>query len=126
MLRPVALDHIVLRVPDVEVALAWYLDVLGLEGVRVEEWRRGEAPFPSARINAETIIDFVRRDDPADAPGGQLDHLCVVVEGDLADLVGDDRVEVLSEPLDLFGARGQGRSIYVRDPAGITVEVRTY
>lgn len=128
MVRPVALDHIVLRVPDVEIALRWYLDVLGLEPVRVEEWRAGEAPFPSARVSGDSIIDFVARDDPVDSEHrGHLDHLCVVVsEGDLDAVMDDDRVEVLSPVMDLYGARGVGRSIYVRDPAGIQVELRTY
>ena len=36
------LDHIVLVSADVERTLAWYSDLLGLEPVRVEEWRRGE------------------------------------------------------------------------------------
>lgn len=128
MVRPVAFDHIVLRVPDVDVALQWYLDVLGLEPVRVEEWRAGDAPFPSARVSADTIIDFVVRDDPVDAQmKGQIDHLCLVVsEGDLEAVLEDDRVEVLSPIMDLYGARGVGRSVYVRDPAGVQVELRTY
>src|SRR5690606_8042172 len=57
-------DHLVLRVADVERSLAWYLGVLGLEPVRVEEWRRGTVPFPSVRIDAGTIIDLLASDRP--------------------------------------------------------------
>ncbi len=41
MARVLGLDHIVLKSPDVERSLAFYQDVLGLQGDRVEEWRRG-------------------------------------------------------------------------------------
>ena len=38
-IRVIGLDHIVLNVADVERSLTFYLDELGLEPVRVEEWR---------------------------------------------------------------------------------------
>ena len=47
-----------LRVADVERSLAFYCDTLGLEGERVEEWRRKEVPFPSVRITPTTIVDL--------------------------------------------------------------------
>ena len=45
----VGFDHLVLKCADVETSLAWYCDQLGLEPVRVEEWRAGLAFFPSVR-----------------------------------------------------------------------------
>ena len=36
------LDHIGLRVRDVELSLSFYTGVLGLESERVKEWRNGE------------------------------------------------------------------------------------
>ena len=54
-----AFDHLVLVCTDVERSLAWYLDELGLAPERVDEWRAGEVPFPSVRINADTIIDLI-------------------------------------------------------------------
>ena len=52
------MDHIVLRVKDVEESLRFYTEVLGMKSERVDQWRAGEIRFPSARINADTIIDF--------------------------------------------------------------------
>ena len=72
----VGLDHIVLTTPDVERALAFYTDVLGLDGVRVEEWRRGDAPFPSVRIDATTLIDLAL----GERSGANLDHLCLRID----------------------------------------------
>src|SRR5690606_39301632 len=76
MARAFALDHIVLVVSDIERSLAWYGRHAGLEGVRVDEWRRGEALFPSLRVDAATIIDLV---PGAPTQRGQLYHIRLVV-----------------------------------------------
>lgn len=119
----VGFDHLVLHCADVETTLAWYVDVIGLEPLRVEEWRRGEVFFPSARVDAGTIIDLI----PGDTLDGRLDHICLVVEPtDLAAMAASGRFEVLDGPVPRFGARGVGTSLYVRDPDGLTVELRHY
>jgi catechol 2,3-dioxygenase-like lactoylglutathione lyase family enzyme len=116
-IRVTGFDHLVLAVADVERSLAWYQDFLGLEGVRVDEWREGNAPFPSVRVDASTIIDFIPRRDDSDR-GSNLDHLCLVVEpADLSSL-GDTGPR--------YGARGIGTSVYIQDPDGNTVELRHY
>ena len=125
MLRVRALDHVVLNCADVEASLRWYCDELGLEPVRVEEWRTGAAPFPSVRIDAHTIIDLVA----ARRTGVNVDHLCVVVDPvDLQALAASGGFDVVGDgPVrGLFGARGYATSLYVRDPDGNTVELRTY
>jgi len=123
VVRAVGLDHIVLNVADVERALAWYCGELGLEGVRVEEWRRGEAPFASVRVDATTIIDLVA----AERTGTNVDHVCLEIEPtELETIVGSGRFDVVGGPARLFGARGEGLGIYVRDPDGNVVELRHY
>lgn len=118
-----AFDHLVVRCADVERTLAWYCDRLGLAPVRVDQWRRGDAPFPSVRVNADTIIDLVA--GPSD--DGRLDHICVVVEPvDLADIAASGEFDVVEGPARRFGARGDGTSLYVRDPDGLVVELRHY
>jgi catechol 2,3-dioxygenase-like lactoylglutathione lyase family enzyme len=124
--RPVSLDHLVLRCVDVEVTLAWYVEELGLEPLRVDEWRAGDAPFPSVRIDESTIIDLLGAADDA-AESGRLDHYCIVVEPvDLDELAASGRFDVVDGPGERFGARGHGRSLYVRDPDGAVVELRHY
>lgn len=54
----VGLDHIVLRCRDIEASLAFYTDRLGLAPDRVDEWRAGDVPFPSVRVDPTTIIDL--------------------------------------------------------------------
>jgi catechol 2,3-dioxygenase-like lactoylglutathione lyase family enzyme len=117
------LDHIVLVSADVERTLAWYCDLLGLEPVRVEEWRRGEVPFPSVRVSPTTIIDLI----PGEPVDGRLDHFCLVVEPtDLDAIAASGEFTVVDGPARRFGARGDGTSLYVRDPDGTLVELRHY
>ena len=126
-IRVTALDHIVLRCRDIEASLAWYLDVLGLEPDRVDEWRAGQAPFPSARVDAHTIIDLFPVDADTDEGPGRLDHLCLVIDPiDLDELAGGGVFTVVGGPGRRYGARGDGTSLYVLDPEGTTVELRHY
>ncbi|MFI7283277.1 VOC family protein [Micromonospora chersina] len=121
--RVTGFDHLVLAVTDVERSLSFYCDTLGLAPVRVDRWRAGEVPFPSVRVNADTIIDLVRGE-----PGGSnVDHFCLVVEPlDWVEVVESGVFTVLTGPVPRFGARGTATSIYVRDPDGNTVELRWY
>jgi catechol 2,3-dioxygenase-like lactoylglutathione lyase family enzyme len=125
-MRVTGFDHLVLNVDDVERSLAFYCGPLGLAPVRVDEWRAGEAPFPSVRVSPTTIIDLVQR--PAGtATGDNVDHLCLVVEPlDWQRVVESGEFTVVDGPGERFGARGTAQSLYVADPDGNTVELRWY
>ena len=133
-MRVTGLDHVVLRVSDPMEVLAWYRDVLGLAPERVEQFEAGEVPFPSVRVDERTVIDLLPaggepgRD--ATAAAGRptnMDHLCLVVEGvDFESLAADPRFDVVGGPARLWGAQGHAVGVYVRDPAGNVVELRSY
>ena len=96
-LRVIGLDHVVLNVADVERSLAFYCDELGLAPERVDEWRRGEAPFPSARVDAATILDLLA----APRTGENADHVCLVVDPvDLDAVKASGRFDVVDGPGD--------------------------
>ena len=116
------LDHIVLNVGDVERSLAWYTGELGLAGERVDEWKNGEAPFPSVRVNATTVIDLVA----IERTGENMNHVCLVVDNDLEELANSGRFAVVEGPVPRWGAQGQATSIYLYDPDQNLVELRTY
>jgi len=120
----VGFDHVVLIVADVERAIAWYRDVLGLTTERWEEWQRDEAPFVSVRIDATTVIDLVE----GDVTGRNVDHFCLVVapETDLAVWARAASIPIIEGPARRWGAQGWAVSIYVHDPDGHVVELRTY
>jgi catechol 2,3-dioxygenase-like lactoylglutathione lyase family enzyme len=100
-MRVTAFDHLVLNVTDVERALDFYCGKLGLQPVRVEEWRAGTVPFPSARISEHAIIDLFAR------PRGEtnIDHFCLVVDPlDWQEVIDSGDFTVLEGPVDRFGA----------------------
>ena len=122
-MRARELDHIVINVADVERSLAWYTGLLGLTGERVDEWRAGEVPFPSVRVSEGCIFDLFA----TGRSGENIDHICLVVDPDDVDAItGDRRFDVIEGPVPRWGARGMARSVYVRDPDGNTVELRSY
>jgi len=121
--RVIGFDHVVLHVGDVERALTFYIDRLGLAPVRVEEWRAGEVFFPSARVDATTIIDFLA----LPRTGENMNHLCLVVDAtDFDAIKASGSFDVVDGPDRRFGAQGDGTSLYVRDPDGNVVELRYY
>ncbi|HTD49106.1 MAG TPA: VOC family protein [Acidimicrobiia bacterium] len=129
VVQVIGLDHLVLRCRDVEASLAFYCGELGLAPDRVDEWRRGEVPFPSARVDATTLIDLFPgpggHADPTDVSDRNMDHVCLVIRSvDLdvlaARFAGSRRAD------GLYGAQGVASSVYVHDPDGNTVELRSY
>jgi glyoxylase I family protein len=122
-MRVVAPDHIVLRSPDPEPLLEWYRDVLGLEVLRLDEWRSGDVPFVSLRVSATFLIDIMR----AERSGTNVDHVALVVDDvDLDRLAASGSLTVVFGPADLFGAQGTGRGLYIEDPDGNRVELRSH
>ena len=122
-MRVVDFDHLVLNVADVERSLAFYTGPLGLEPMRVDEWRAGTLPFPSVRVNDRTILDLVSK------PRGEsnVDHFCLVVEPlDWQEVIDAGTFTVLEGPVGRSGARGDATSVYVADPDGNTIELRWY
>jgi cold shock CspA family protein/catechol 2,3-dioxygenase-like lactoylglutathione lyase family enzyme len=126
VVRVIGFDHVVLKVGDVERSLAWYQNMLGLRGERVDEWRRGEVLFPSVRIDAHTLIDLLA----GEPTGTNVDHVCLVIDdpAELDRIVASGAWDVVGDgPRDgLFGAQGFARSLYVRDPDGHVIELRAY
>lgn len=117
------IDHIVLNVADVERSVAWYTDRLGLGTERLQEWRDGDAPFVSLRVDETTIIDLFEQEPT----GENMNHVAFQVESvDLDGLAATGEWEIEMGPADLFGAQGTGRGFYTRDPDGHLIELRTY
>lgn len=118
-----AVDHVVFVSPDPERLVAWYREHLGVEAERLDEWRRNEVPFVSLRVSPTFIIDVFR----GEKTGTNVDHIALVAEDvDLDELAASGTFTVQMGPADLFGAQGVGRGVYVTDPDGNRIELRTY
>lgn len=133
MFKLTAMDHIVLNVKDIDRSLNFYTQVLGLEPERVEQFRRGEVGFPSVRVSSETIIDlFPMKPGEVRAQDGLLNmnHFTMVLkEAEFEPFqkhLAEHGVAVDEGPGRRWGARGNGLSVYFRDPDGNRIEVRCY
>ena len=116
-------DHLVFVSPDPERLVRWYADELGLEVLRLEQWRANEVPFISLRVSPSFLVDVMR----GERTGENVNHLAVVVDDvDLDELAASGRFEIVMGPADLFGARGVGRGVYIRDPDENLIELRSY
>jgi len=129
------MDHIVLNVEDDEKMIAFYSKVLMLSPERLDEYRAGNVPFPSVRLNSDMIIDlFPKKMWQKNASTGQgrknLNHFCVSLSKetleDLLDRIKTNNVDIEEGPVPRWGAHGTGTSIYFRDPEGNLVEARYY
>ena len=120
-MKVVGFDHVVVNTSNTEALLAFYCDELGLEPVRVDEWRKGEVLFPSVRVTPETLIDLF----PAERSGENMNHFCLVIEPTELDALAA-RFPGARRADGLFGAQGYASSVYVQDPDGNTIELRFY
>ena len=77
-MKVVGFDHVVVNTRDVEHAITFYRDVLGMEILRLEEFRQGKVGFVSARVSPETIID-IRPDPSGELANPNMDHYCLVL-----------------------------------------------
>lgn len=130
MFRIKHLDHIVLRVTDLEAMLDFYLNMLGCSMEKIQE-----GPGLYQVRAGSSLIDLVPVDGKLGKQGGaapgregrNLDHFCISVEP----FDGEAIIEYLkSKGVDCgkvesrYGAEGEGPSIYVTDPEGNVVELK--
>ena len=118
------LDHVVVRCRDQARALAFYTGVLGLP-----EERRVDALGLIQLRAGRSLVDLVPADPPPTHEGRNVDHFCLGVRApDMAALVAYLQaagVTLLGEPMPRYGAHGTGPSLYVLDPDGNVVELKT-
>jgi catechol 2,3-dioxygenase-like lactoylglutathione lyase family enzyme len=125
------LDHLVLRVQDLQRAVAFYRDVLGCTVAR-ERPTLGRVHLQAG----SSMIDLVsvegalgsRGGPAAGAQGRNLEHLCLRIEpfdeAALREHLTMHGVAVYGQVSSNLGAEGDGLSLYLRDPDGNGVELK--
>ena len=124
------IDHLVLRVVNLDAMLGFYC---GLLGCTVE--KRQEAIGLIQLRAGRSLIDLVPVDGPLGRAGGaapgtegrNLDHLCLRVETWDAEAIRRHLQAGGAAPGEVgqrYGAEGEGPSIYVSDPEGNVVELK--
>lgn len=130
MIKLREIDHIVLRVQDLDKMMAFYIDVLGC----TIEKRQDAIGLIQLRAGA-SLVDLVPIDGKLGKMGGaapgkegrNVDHFCFRVDGfdEAGILAWLDSHGVAAGPAESrYGAQGEGPSIYVNDPEGNTVELK--
>ncbi len=129
-LRITHLDHVVLRVVDLDRMLAFYRDVLGGTVERVN----AAVGLTQLRVG-RALLDLVPVEGPIGRDGGEapgveghnMDHFCFRVEcwdePALRAWLEAHGVEP-GEVRERYGEDGFGPSIYLRDPQGNRVELK--
>jgi catechol 2,3-dioxygenase-like lactoylglutathione lyase family enzyme len=130
MIRIRDIDHIVLRLRDLQAMLHFYCDVLGC----TVERRQDELGLVQLRAG-RALIDLVPVEGrlgraggaPPGAEGRNLDHFCLRLEPfDEAAIRSHLQSFGIAagETASRFGAEGSGPSLYITDPEGNTVELK--
>jgi catechol 2,3-dioxygenase-like lactoylglutathione lyase family enzyme len=121
------IDHIVLRVRQLQRSLAFYCGVLGC----TIERQQPELGLTQLRAG-RSLIDLVTLEGPLGAgeppgAGRNLEHFCLTIapfeESALLAWIAA-RAVVVQEPGSRYGAQGEGRSFYIEDPDGNRVELK--
>ena len=132
MIEIAAIDHIVLRTSRLEQMLRFYCQVLGC---RVERKTPPQTGLIQLRAGS-ALIDIVAVDSELGRLGGaapgaggsNLDHFCLqlkpVSERDMQAHLRSHGVAV-GEFDRRYGAQGFGPSLYIRDPEGNTIELKS-
>ncbi|SFB12422.1 VOC family protein [Azotobacter beijerinckii] len=130
MFRILGIDHLVLRVVDLDRMLHFYCEVLGCT---VE--RRQEALGLVQLRAGHALIDLVPVDGQLGGAGGaapgkegrNLDHFCLRIEPFDEALI---RRQLAAHGIaagtveSRYGAEGTGASLYLTDPEGTVVELK--
>jgi len=125
------MDHVALEVKDVQATVDFYQKILQFPAVRMKEFLAGDAPFPSARVNDQTLVDFFPREFWHNRRRPQNpNHVCFTMgESEIAALkrrLSRNKVPIVRRLPRSYGAEGWGNSIYFQDPDGVTLEARFY
>ncbi|GAB6863040.1 VOC family protein [Haloplanus litoreus] len=129
----VDMDHVALRVRDLDRALEFYHGLLGMEIRDRERFENDEVPYVAV-VAGGRHLHLVPTDEEI-AVGGE--HVCLLLRSDgtgtraeLDALLEDLRaagVDVeAGEPYERYGAYGRDWAAYVRDPDGRRVELKLH
>jgi catechol 2,3-dioxygenase-like lactoylglutathione lyase family enzyme len=124
------LDHVVLRIRDLDASLRFYQGVLGCTLDKVQDkiglWQVRAGDSLIDLIPLDGVLGKLGGAAPG-AEGRNLDHFAIQVtpfnEGAIRTHLAAHAVAITDSGR-RYGAQGDGPSIYIRDPDGNTVELK--
>jgi len=135
----VRIDHVVLWVEDPLASVKFFVEVVGCEAVRLEEFRERKVGFPSVRIADDAIIDLIPKalvptvekiPGAVGTAGHKVNHVCLAMTKAEFDALRA-RIDALGvKPhvaTNQYGARGLApEAFYFKDLDGNVLEARYY
>jgi catechol 2,3-dioxygenase-like lactoylglutathione lyase family enzyme len=124
------IDHLVLRVRDLDAMLRFYVEVLGC----TRELDQGDLGLYQLRAG-QSLIDLVTVDGKLGRAGGapparegrNLDHFCLRIDpfdGPALRTWLAGKGVATDSVVERYGAEGNGPSLYLNDPEGNMVELK--
>ena len=132
MFKVAGIDHIVLRTTNLQAMLEFYNGILGCKVERETSPKTGLTQLRAGNA----LIDLVVVDSDLGKLGGgaptqtenNVDHFCLqlkpISEKEIKAHLESNGVEV-EDFDDRYGAQGFGKSVYIKDPEGNVVELRS-
>ncbi len=114
------IDHVVLRVRDLEAMVRFYEQALGFK----EERRLERLGLVQMRAGA-SLLDLIAAERANGAPN--MDHLCFRVQPFDRDAIVTRLAPFgvsVGETVERYGAEGNGPSVYFDDPEGNQIELK--
>ena len=132
MFEVAGIDHLVLRTTKLPAMLEFYTGILACEVERETSPKTGLTQLRAGNALIDlVVVDSLLGKLGGAAPsqtGNNLDHFCLqlkpISEEEMIAHLESNGVEV-GEFDDRYGAQGFGRSVYVKDPEGNVVELRS-
>ena len=132
MIEIAGIDHIVLRTSKIKEMLGFYCNVLGCTVERettvetgLTQLRAGSALIDLVTVDSD--LGKIGRGAPTET-ANNLDHFCLqlkpILEIEIEKHLSEHGIGEGSFH-DRYGAQGVGKSIYIKDPEGNTVELRS-
>jgi catechol 2,3-dioxygenase-like lactoylglutathione lyase family enzyme len=130
MIKPKAIDHIVLRTDRYKDLIDFYCDILGCvverslsDDIGLTQLRAGSSLIDIVDVSGE----LGKAGGPASqSTGNNVDHFCLQIEEfdeeELKSYLQGKGIEA-GEFQDRYGAQGMGRSLYLKDIAGNNIEL---
>ena len=115
-MKILSLDHLVLIVKDIDVAIEFYTTVMGMRCSIFGDNRKALF-FGSQKINLHEVTKEFQPKALNPTPGSA--DLCFLTAMPLTEVISNlqsKKVEIVEGPIEKIGALGPILSIYIRDP----------
>jgi len=124
------IDHVVLRIRDLEKSLVFYRDVLGCPVDKVQDkiglWQVRAGSSLIDLIPLDGVLGKIGGAGPA-KEGRNVDHFAIEIEpfdgAKIRAYLASHNVTI-TDAGQRYGAKGNGPSIYILDPDGNSVELK--